>query len=247
MKRAVVLILCVLFGMYVFFAGHLYAGMRKRTNTNGMTICIKDSTEHSYVTAAEIRQLLLVHQKAWQHIPVDSLDLAGIEQTALLHPWVRQAECCVSPSGGVSLQLYQRVPIIRILNGEASFYIDEDGQVMRMNRRLAIKMPVVTGAVSSRDSSQVSRLYEMARLIQADAYWTDFVGQIVVENSGKWLLIPANHKLEILLGKPENLAYKMKVIRTFYEKALPKVGYDRYRRIDLSFDGQIVCTKNKTI
>jgi hypothetical protein len=29
----------------------------------------------------------------------------------------------------------------------------------------------------------------------------------------------------------------------FYEKAIPEVGWNKYRTIDLEYDGQIICRK----
>jgi cell division protein FtsQ len=50
---------------------------------------------------------------------------------------------------------------------------------------------------------------------------------------------------EVAFGQIENIEDKMAALRSFYEDALPKLGWDRYEKIRLEFNNQIVCTKKK--
>ena len=47
----------------------------------------------------------------------------------------------------------------------------------------------------------------------------------------------------IVLGRPGNYAYKFSKLRNFYEKGLSEVGWDRYSRINIDYNNQVVGTK----
>ena len=49
----------------------------------------------------------------------------------------------------------------------------------------------------------------------------------------------------IFLGKPGNYEEKFEKLKTFYEKGLNQVGWNKYSRISLEFNNQIICTKKE--
>jgi cell division protein FtsQ len=48
---------------------------------------------------------------------------------------------------------------------------------------------------------------------------------------------------KILLGSARKLDDKLARLKTFYQKAMPYTGWQMYERINLKFDGQVVCVK----
>ena len=47
----------------------------------------------------------------------------------------------------------------------------------------------------------------------------------------------------ILLGDPGNFEDKLQRVRIFYKNGFPTVGWNKYKAINVAFDGQIVCIK----
>ena len=47
----------------------------------------------------------------------------------------------------------------------------------------------------------------------------------------------------IYLGKLNHFESKLERVKVFYEKALNRVGWNKYSRINVEFDNQIICTK----
>jgi len=64
-------------------------------------------------------------------------------------------------------------------------------------------------------------------------------GERVVE------LVPRVGNHIIFLGKLDDYQRKLHKLETFYQKAVKTVGWEKYARVDLEYDGQIICTKNK--
>jgi cell division protein FtsQ len=50
-----------------------------------------------------------------------------------------------------------------------------------------------------------------------------------------------NHIIE--LGKAENYREKFNNLLVFYREAMPKAGWDRYKRVNIEYKGQVVCQR----
>ena len=59
----------------------------------------------------------------------------------------------------------------------------------------------------------------------------------------KIVLVPriGNHIIEI--GKADNLEKKLAKLEEFYKEGLSKVGWNKYNKINIEFDKQVICTK----
>ena len=69
--------------------------------------------------------------------------------------------------------------------------------------------------------------------------------QINVTQAKELELVPRVGEHIIFLGKPGNYEEKFEKLKTFYEKGLNQVGWNKYSRISLEFNNQIICTKKE--
>lgn len=248
MRRWLVWITAALLTAVVVLAARFSREDRRHVLCQRPDIVVEDSLAHPFVQAADIRQLLRGSQLRIEGLPLDSCPLAAIERVVNSHPLVKQAEVSLSPSGYLRVSVRQRVPILRVINRQGdSYFLDEDGRLMRVapsrTHRTAVDVPVVTGQVLATDSLLNRQLYDLAVRLQGDRFWNEMIAQINVEADGRWTLTPNVCDFEVCLGRPERLDSKLAALRAFYEEALPKVGWDRYSKVDLEFKNQIVCTK----
>ncbi len=232
----------VLMAGYILFAVMLYGRQQKELQVQKVYIQVKDSVDHPYVTSKDIGRLLRENQLQIIDKKLSEVDLSRMERVIEKHSMVKKAECSLSPAGRLCIKIDQRIPVLRVfVAGGEAFFLDEEGKRMTINRRVAIDVPVAL--VQRTDSASLASLFELACLINKDDFWDAMVAQIVQESSGKLSLIPRLGELEIKLGKAENMDFKLRALRSFYEEALPRLGWDRYRSINLEFENQIVCTK----
>ena len=137
-------------------------------------------------------------------------------------------------------QLWQYEPVIRIMDETGSYYVDSTGVILDNSLYNAADVIIATGNI--KDSVQVNQLHELALKFRQDAFWNAQMEQINIEPNGEWVLIPRVGQYEIKLGLPNRLDVKLENLKLFYQKALPKVGWERYSSINLKYKNQIVCT-----
>ena len=248
--RICTLAVAVLLLAYILLAAVLYRPAADARLFETLTVEIKDSTDHPLVAAAEIRQLLRdggidLKGKTRSEVMLDS-----IERLAERHSLVREAQCCMLPSGKVRLAVWQRVPVLRVLpsSGER-FFLDGDGQVIHISRRHGVvypmDIPVVTGRVSERDTLQLEALFHLTHFLQENEWWRHMVQELEVDAVGRWIIHPAEGNFEICLGRPEDLPFKFGALRSFYREVYPLTGPDYYARLNLEFKDQLLAVKRK--
>ena len=180
-------------------------------------------------------------------IPVDLVDMRGIETYLMTNPYVRKADVYLGSSGKMMLNLTQRMPLMRVVdNAGKHWYIDNDTVRMPVSTRFTARVPLVNGNFPvTQDVKQwpVDELFDITLLLQEDEFMGSLIDQIYVEAPNKIWLVPRLGPSRILIGNTDVLADKADRIQRFYRKALPSAGWDRYSYIDTRFEGQIVAKK----
>ena len=85
----------------------------------------------------------------------------------------------------------------------------------------------------------------MVHHILSDDFLDADVAQIVASgdksSSLQLAIIPRSANVTVDLGTTENLERKLATLRRFYDKGLSRIGWDKYSKISLRYDGQVVC------
>jgi cell division protein FtsQ len=89
----------------------------------------------------------------------------------------------------------------------------------------------------------VSQIYEFARFVIDDDFWNAQITQVYVNGPNDIELIPRVGSQVILIGNLDDFEKKLEKLKLFYEKALPAEGWNKYKKINLKYSNQIICTK----
>lgn len=92
-----------------------------------------------------------------------------------------------------------------------------------------------------------TKLLTFVENVENDDFWSAEVVQIVVTvaDSGalEVELVPRSGRHTILFGRLENIEQKFDNLLCFYRKGLGRIGWDKYKVIDVRYRGQVVCRK----
>lgn len=209
-------------------------------------LVIKDTTYAGFITKSDIKGILEYKGiypigKAMERISTKSL-----EKEISKHPLIDQAECYKTPSGLICIEVSQRIPILRIMsaNGD-NYYIDNKGTIMPPEAKCIAHRTIITGNVEK--SFAMKDLYKFGVFLQNDQFWDAQIQQINVLPDRTVELVPRVGDHIVYLGKLENFENKLARLKIFYEKGLNQVGWNKYSRISLEFNNQIICTKRDNI
>ena len=209
-----------------------------------MELVIRDTAYASFITKKEVTGIL--EKKGILPIgkPLDRIHSKTLEKELTKHPLIDEVECYKTPSGKLCVEVSQRVPILRVMNayGE-NYYLDNKGEVMPPNAKCIAHLAVVTGKAEK--SFTMRNLYKFGVFLQKNSFWNAQIEQIHVLPGKNIELVPRVGDHLIYLGKIAGFEKKLKRVKAFYERGLNQVGWNKYSRISVEFDNQIICTKRE--
>ena len=112
-----------------------------------------------------------------------------------------------------------------------------------------MRLPVFTGFPVEKpkkmgaDGLLLKQIENVDQFILRDSFWSAQIAQINITPSRTFEMIPVvgNHLIDF--GDGENYKEKFDKLYVFYKEVLGKTGFDKYARVDLRFENEIVCTK----
>lgn len=184
---------------------------------------------------------------------MNAIRTKDIEQVLLRHGMVRRAICYKAGNptdvneGSLCIDVTLRRPVLHVLPDQGtSYYVDDEGVCIPSVPRRQ-KLPTATGAIDTEFATGL--LADFALSIAEDPFWSDMVAQVHVERDRRQRtvvrLVPRRGDQTILLGPLDGYDKKLRRMRVFYEKAIPQVGWTRYKQFNLEFDNQVVCERGR--
>jgi cell division protein FtsQ len=116
---------------------------------------------------------------------------------------------------------------------------------MPLLENMSLRLPVVTGFSNARkwnkyDSAMLRDVKSVAGYVYTHPFWNAQIGQINITSDRKFELIPVVGDHIIKLGDAENVDAKLERLYIFYKQVLAKVGFAKYKQLDIQYDGQVV-------
>jgi cell division protein FtsQ len=175
-----------------------------------------------------------------QSIAKESLNLNKLENSINKHPMVEKAEVFVSVDGVLKAVVEQRTPIARVFDKTGSFYIDYEGNIMPLSDISTARVPLILGAI---DAKNTIKLAKVLKLIYDDDFLKKNIIGIQVLSDESLLMTNRNFDYQIDFGKMINEGSKFKNYKAFFQKAILDSSLYKYKKINLRFTHQVVCSK----
>lgn len=215
--------------------------MRQDKVCQDLQVVVKDSLDKHFVSESDLVSILKKADLNPIKKPMDAINTEKIETELKKNEMIARIEAYKTPSGIVKLEVEQKMPILRVISPRGNFYVDNLGTTMPVSHRYVADVPVVSGYVEK--ELAVTDLYKFALFLQENVFWNSQIEQIYVHPDSEVELIPRVGNHRIVLGSFADFEEKLDNLRLFYDKVIPKTGWEKYSIINLKYKDQIVCTK----
>ena len=129
-----------------------------------------------------------------------------------------------------------------------SFSIAEDGTIMPVSPKFTSRVLVISGnfvpsllkVPNILEMEEGRELMAMLNMIHEDTFWNAQIAQIDLDAKARATLFAQVGDERIEFGKPDDLDVKFRKLKIFYKEILPRVGWNRYDRINVEYEGQVV-------
>ena len=171
---------------------------------------------------------------------IGDIDIPAMEKEMSNFPSVDSANVYLNLNGHLNVDIVQRVPAFRLNRDGLDFYVDDKGNEFPISKTYSHPSMLVQGDVKR---GEYVKLAELVGKIDKDDFSRKYFIGISKEKGGYNLLTSDGHyKVEI--GTLDNIELKVKGFKTFVEKFLVYQQPEKYSRVSVKYDNQIVTTLN---
>lgn len=185
-----ILILCILLAVTAYLIVAVTVFNRKPENQvcKGMELVVKDSIDYGFITETEVKNLLKQKNLYPEKKRIGTINVRLLEETLSRHPFISKAECYLTSGGKVGIEVYQRIPLLRIMssNGD-NYYIDQSGKIMSAAGK-SVHVAVATGFIDRKFAQ--NELYQLGLYLQQNPFWKAQVEQINVTPRKELEIVP---------------------------------------------------------
>ena len=184
---------------------------------------------------------------------LENINMHELENKLKANPFIEFAKVYADMDGIICIEISQRQPMLRIMNQyDQDFYVDQHGLKLPLSENFTANVLVANGLIDEPFSGKVDTLhtalarevFKTADFIRKDSLWSAQIAQIYVNQNHEIELIPRVGSQRILLGNADSLATRFHNLKVFYKQALPQVGWDAYKLINIKYANQVIGVKN---
>jgi cell division protein FtsQ len=232
------------------------AGIIAFTEHNQQDFAVRDisvkmmnSTNNHFLDEADILSLMDVNVQNLRGAKTTALNLKEIEKKIKRDPFISEAELYTDLKGNLVASVELRRPVARIVRNDGpDGYIAEDGTIMPVSEKFTARVLLVSGAFVKRilrqnnlgNTDEGRQLLKLIHVLREDEFWNAQIAQLDIDAKGKITMFPQIGNERIEFGKAVNETAKLRKLKIFYKEILTRTGWNKYRRVNLEYEGQIV-------
>ena len=229
-----ILVTVILFGFLLSFSLKRFNNAKMENVSINMN---QSKTPVYFIDEKDIKDLVKQYNPTRK---IGDVKIPELEKKINENPFVDSANVYMNLNGNLNVDIKQRVPVFRLSKNGKDFYVDEKGVEFPISRNFSYPCMLVMGDV---DASEYQELGQLVEKIDKDDFSKKyFIGIKKEKDNYNLLTSDGNYKVEI--GDLENIDFKVKGFKTFVEKYLVYQNPNKYKKISVKYNNQIVTTLN---
>jgi len=229
-----ILVTVILFGFLLSFS------LKRFNNAEMENVSInmnQTQTPVYFVDEKDIKELVKQFNPTKK---IGDVNIPDLEKKINEIPFVDSANVYMNLNGNLNVDIKQRIPIFRLNKNGKDFYVDEKGVEFPISRNFSYPCMLVMGDV---EPSEYKELGELVEKIDKDDFSKKyFVG--ITKQNGNYNLLTSDGYYKVEIGDLENIDFKVRGFKTFVEKYLVYHNPEKYKKISVKYNNQIVTTLN---
>lgn len=237
-KKLTLLLLIPLVLVGVYF---LSTGKQQNSICEGVEININYKTEQALLSEKDIYKMLGYPDGEKSFVGKNSgdFDINAMEKRLRKYKTIQKAEIYMGISGNLIVEIKERNPVVRVIpEGKSGYYICEDRVKIPLSSNFTPDLIPATGFMNDLVDR---KLHAVVGFVNNNSFWKEQIEQFFVSANGDISFIPFSGVHEVILGDTTDMDEKFKRLDVFYKKGLSKIGWDKYKTVNLKFKGQVIC------
>lgn len=197
----------------------------------------KEVTDY-YIHENDVYKLLIQSKDSVNILAKENVNLKVLETNLELNDMIRNAQVYMTVDGLLTAEIQQRKPILRFFDKQFQ-YLDEAGEIMPLSPHYSARVPVAFGFTTS----DAPELFPLAQAIEKDAFLKQQIISLTKSKQGELELVLRDTDFSVIFGDLKDVERKLSNLKVFFAKAKEDQKLAEYKKINLQFGNQVVCTK----
>ena len=169
------------------------------------------------------------------------IDASKIEESLQHSPYLESADVVKCQDGRVLVRVSQLVPVLRVFDGDNSYYVNRAGKHMAATANYHSDVPVVQGHFTKRYPA--TRLLPLIDYVERDSLLHSLVTMYQVRDTNNIILVPDISGHVVNIGNADGFENKFAKLKLFYSEVMPKRGWNTFDTISVKWNHQVVATR----
>ncbi len=230
--------LILMFALVIFLYSFTSSRNSQRKLKKSEVIFVGQNSD--FIKQETVNKLLIENKTDVRTIAKEDLNLNKLENSINKHPMIEKSDVFVSVDGVLKVVVKQKTPIARVFDKLGSFYIDYEGNRMPLSDINTARVPLVLGEITNKNKKQLSKVL---KIIYDDEFLKKNIIGVQILSNDDLIMTNRNFDYQIEFGKMMNDERKFKNYKAFFQKAVLDSTLYKYKKINLRFTQQVVCSK----
>lgn len=227
---------------FVFLFGTLLSISLFATKRNERRKIRKGNLEFSqssnfYVDEDLVQKILIQKPERATNVKQEYIVLNKAEKHLNKYTMIQNSEVYLTVSGKLKAKIKQRIPVARV-QAIVPYYIDDAGIRMPLSDRHVARVPLLYNI----SEYEAKKLFPLLKQIGTDDFLKKHITSIRKDSNKEYLLTVRVYDFKIFFGSMDQILHKIKNFKAFYQKAKKDNSLFRYKKVNLAFQNQVVCT-----
>lgn len=202
-----------------------------------------------FIDENDVIKLMQLSQENMRGASIDKINFRELEDRIRQSRFVKDADVYSDLKGNMVVRVELHRPAARIVRHDGpDGYIAEDGTVMPVSDKFTARVVLLSGMFVNQvlrmqnlnEMPEGRHLMQLLDVIREDEFLQAQIAQLDIDGDADISLYPQIGGQVIEFGKPENIEVKFRKLKIFYKEILPQMGWNKYRRVNVEYEGQIV-------
>ena len=166
---------------------------------------------------------------------------SDVEEILGHSPYLEFADIVKCQDGLLLIRVSQLLPVLRVFDGENSYYVNRAGKRMDASIYYHTDVPVVQGHFTNRYPA--TRLLPLIDYVESDSLLHSLVSMYCMRDTNNIIIVPQISGHVVNMGNATGFENKFAKLLLFYREVMPKRGWNTFDTISVKWDHQIVATR----
>ena len=169
------------------------------------------------------------------------INASELEEALKHSPYLEDADIVKCQDGLLLVRVSQLVPVLRVFDGDKSYYVNRAGKRMAANAYYHCDVPVIQGHFTTKYPP--TRLIPLIDYVEKDSLLHSLVTMYCVRDTNNIIIVPDISGHVINMGNAQGFENKFAKLKLFYNRVMPQRGWNTFDTISVKWNHQIVATR----